>query len=170
MDFSYRTMAQALGNQPGEDALLKRKWEVMSKKKGSDSQSTGNSYEEPVVKIAKFCSSTADVRLPTKNLAILPGPRIAAWRDCRDAATSLLKEANLDLQSVDLVRIEDSSSAAPRVTMIIQVESVGQQDLWRELNISICQMLHVKDCLEAVVEFRAPERRCMCTQSVKIIR
>ena len=158
MDITYRTLDQALGNTALESPSLKRKWEAMSKKKSSSSSSSGSSYDGPIVKIAKFRASTAPLpQLPTKVLPILPGPKLEQWAACRDEISRLLKEEEFDFRSVSILNVKDSSSAAPRATLIIEAESTKEQSRWRELIISSCHVLHVKNCLELDVEILAQD-------------
>lgn len=43
------------------------------------------------------------------------------------------------------------------MTLIIEVESTTQQNRWREVIISSCHVLHVKDCLDLDVEIFAQD-------------
>lgn len=154
MEPSDRTLDQALANIALDGMSLKRKWETMSKKKSS---SSGSSYDGPIVKVAKFRTSTASMpNLPITTLAILPGPKVTQWAACRDEIFTLLKEEDFEFQSIDILNRKDTSSA-PRATLIIEARSTEQQSRWKETIISSCHVLHVKDCLDLEVEIVAPE-------------
>ncbi len=157
MDASYRNLDQTL-----ESASLQRKWEAMSKKKSSNSGSSGSSssYDGPIVKFARFRASTAPLpNLLTNILLISPGPKLAQWAACRDEVSRLLNEEKFGWRSVSILNVKDASSTASRATIIIEAESTEQQSRWREIIISSCPILHVKDCLELDVEIIAQDPR-----------
>ena len=162
MDPTYRTLDQALANTAWESTSLKRKWEVMSKKKSSSSGSDG-SYDGPIVKIAKFRASTASLPdfptsiSPISIIPISPGPKLAQWAACRDDISRLLKDEKFDFRSVSILNVKDTSGKPSRATIIIEVESIEQQSQWKEIIISSCYILHVKDCLELDVEIVAQD-------------
>ncbi len=162
MDASYRTLDQTLANAALESASLQRKWEAMSKKKSSDSSSSGSSssYDGPTVQFAKFRASTAPLpNLLPNILPISPGPKLAQWAACRDEVLRLLNEEKFGWRSVDMLNLKDASSTALRATIIIEAESTEQQSRWRDIIISSCHILHVKDCLELDVEIIAQDPR-----------
>ena len=158
MDPSYRTLDQALANTGSESVSLKRKWESLSKKKSSSGSE--DSYDGPIVKVAKFHASSSPLfDLRTSRGPILPGPKLAQWASCRDEISRLLQDDEIDWRSVDILNVESASGRPSRATIFIGVGSTEQQSQWKEIIVSSCNILHVKNCLDLDVVVIAPDPR-----------
>ena len=129
MAHPYRTLDEALANTPlasEPSASLKRKWAAASSSKSSESTS---SYDGPIVKIAKFNSSTANLTSPPGRILPVPqGPKLDEWRSCREEVTRLLQEDNFNYQSVGIFYVQDrASSGGSRPTILIGVPDTEEQ-------------------------------------------
>ena len=153
MSSHYRSLSHTLSNEGDEPSLKRAKYARQSAEKSASE----DSYDGPIVRQSQHSATSLDY-FPTQYHALTncSAAEIQLWQSCQSEAVDLAGEEGVATSVVTTMSVAADSGLLQQPALVIHVPSADHEDMWRPLIISICKMLHVKDCLNLGVVIIAP--------------